>query len=80
MALYKIINITGLSFDVIGVILLFFNGSPISTLFEDGSEIVTVTIDPNNARIAVRKILIAKISLILIVLGFVLQIVSMFMK
>ncbi len=78
----SIVATIGLFLDIIGVVILYFNGPPLFTLLPDGSELVCYTENAEEANkkanIAKRKILISKFALLIIIFGFVLQLVGQF--
>ena len=78
----SIVATIGLCLDMIGVGILYFYGPPIPTSLPDGSELVTYTGSDKEAsriaKLAKRNISISKCALLIIFLGFVLQLVGQF--
>ncbi len=76
------INLTaiGLFLDIIGIVLLFINGPPISLILPDGSELVWfddgLDIKKQNAKSAKKKICLSKIALAFIFIGFLCQFIG----
>ncbi len=67
----------GLFLDIVGIIILFFFGPPISTILPDGSELVWMgREDTQKAKEAQRKINLSRIGLIYIGLGFIFQLIG----
>ena len=73
MELSTIFTVIGLSLDIVGVIVLFFNGPPVSPILPDGSELIWESSTPEKKALATKKIRISKCALVVIILGFVLQ-------
>lgn len=78
----NIFTITGLFLDIIGVVILYFYGPPISPLLPDGSELVwcsgTEKETPEKLNIAKRNLKVSRLGLFLIFLGFLLQLIGQF--
>ena len=70
------INTVGLSLDIMGVVILFFNGPPVYPVLPDGREFLWTDSDDKGAKTARRKLLWSQIALFLLFVGFVFQIVS----
>jgi hypothetical protein len=74
------LTIIGLSLDMIGVVVLFFNGPPIFPILPDGSELIWDSGSPEKKALASRKIFLSKLALGLIFLGFFLQAIGAIQK
>ena len=68
----------GLASDIIGILILFRYGPPISEILPDGSESVWYREDPQleKAKKAQREIRYSKIALGFIIIGFILQFIG----
>ena len=71
-----LVTIVGLSLDMIGVVLLFFNGPPISPILPDGSELIWDSATTEKKALATKKIWISRVALGIIFTGFFLQAVG----
>ena len=69
-------TVIGLILDIIGVVILFFNGPPISPILPDGSELILTHPENGKAKKARAKINLAKIALGFIIIGFVFQLIG----
>lgn len=78
----NVVATIGLCLDIVGVVLLYFYGPPVLMLLPDGSELVwhSGTAEERNQRasIAKRKIRISKLALLIIIVGFALQLAGQF--
>ena len=72
----EIINSTGLFLDIIGVVLLFRFGLPSTTADKRGSVLLSVGTDKETKKEWKRHHRISWLAMVLIVVGFILQIVS----
>jgi hypothetical protein len=76
--------IIGLSLNIIGVIILYLNGPPISPILPDGSELLWMDDGPEKkkqkAEIAKNKIKLSKQGLIVIIIGFIYQLIGLISK
>ncbi len=70
------LTILGLVLDIIGVVILFKNGSPISPLLPDGGELIWDNGTPEKKKIAQKSIKLSKLALSLLIFGFLLQLVG----
>ena len=70
----------GLICDMVGIVILFFNGPPAFPVLPDGSEFLWVESDPkeNKTKQAKRKDNLSKLALLLIFVGFLLQLIGSF--
>lgn len=68
----------GLIIDIIGVVILFFNGVPIFPTLPDGAEILFCSTGSNRERekLQNKKILLSKIALGCIIIGFIFQFIG----
>ena len=68
------ITTVGLVFDIIGVVILFYYGPPVGSVGLEGSETIVTEPDPERAKVARREYRISKFGLVLLFVGFVLQV------
>ncbi|MCP4487093.1 MAG: hypothetical protein GY820_07215 [Gammaproteobacteria bacterium] len=72
----NVLILIGLILDIIGVIILFIHGPPISPILPDGSEMLWGESTEERKTLAQKKIRFSKIALGLIVFGFMLQLIT----
>ena len=70
------INTVGLFLDIVGVVILFFNGPPVYPVLPDGREFIWSDSDAKGTKAARRKLRWSKIGLGLLGVGFVFQLCS----
>lgn len=71
-----LLTVIGLSLDIVGVVIVFRHGLP-PAVNRSGAQLLAVAPpDPEGPKAAARHILISKVGLSLIILGFALQIVG----
>lgn len=84
MDISSFLIITGLLLDIIGIVILYFNGPPISPILPNGSELLWTDDGPEiqkqKAKLAKKKIKLSQYGLIVIFLGFIYQIVGVFYR
>jgi uncharacterized membrane protein SpoIIM required for sporulation len=78
MFISSILNIVGLSFDIIGVILLFIFGLPPDVIRGGHQYYASLEVDKNEKRKAAIYDNISRVALILIIIGFIFQLLSGF--
>ena len=66
----------GLVLDIIGVAMLYVFGPPAPKLLPDGSELLWIQPDEERTKNAQRHYFAAKVALVLLFLGFLLQVVA----
>jgi len=74
--MYNYFTISGLVLDIAGVVILFFNGPPVSPLLPDGSEFLWEDPTTERKKMAQKKIKLSKLALLMLIFGFLLQLLG----
>lgn len=74
MNLISSLGAIGLTFDLLGAIILFIWGPPVSGLIEGGNEAVTL---PANKSSFKKILFISRAGLLLLIIGFLLQLLGL---
>ena len=70
------VNSAGLILDILGVVILFFNGLPIEQIFAPGKHFYFVNPDESKSKAHRIRCFLSKLALAMLIVGFCLQLVS----